>query len=125
MKTLYLAASLLALLLPPCGASALSSIPDPIYFGDTFICVNADHSVVFYSQAEPRKLEIAIDLPHKQTLHFVMLDDTNIVRSERYLDAWIVLLETSQRVKTSGFPKFDCETAYGAVIVRDDPRNGS
>ena len=112
---------LLALWFPlPSGAEVVLSIPDPLRFGETFISVNADHNLVFYSKADSRKQEIAIDLPHKQTLHFVTLDGTNIVRAERYLDAWIVLLQTSQVTKPSESPLFACETNYRAVIVRDD-----
>lgn len=119
MKILCLTSLLLVLLLQPARA-ADSSIPDPISFRDTFISINAAHNLVYYSRTDPRKQEIAIDLPHKETLHFVTLDDSNIVKAERFWDAWIVLLQTSKRVKPSESPNLACETAYGAVIVRDD-----
>lgn len=101
------------------GAAALS-IPRQLRFGDTFISVNAEHNLMFYSQADPRKQEIVIDLPHKETLHFVTLDYSNIVKAERFWDTWIVLLQTSKRVKPSESPNLACETSHGAVIVRDD-----
>lgn len=101
------------------GAAGLST-PNPLRFGDTFISVNAGHNVVFYSQADPRQQEIVIDLAHKETLHFVTLDNSNIVKAERFWDAWIVLLQTSKQVKPSEPPGRGCETSHGAVIVRDD-----
>lgn len=120
MKPLPCAMMLLIFLFSPLSCAADSSIPDPIRFGATFISVNADHNLVFYSQSDPRKQEIAIDLPHKHTLHFVTLDNSNIVKAERFWNAWIVLLQTSQVVKPAESPLLGCETMYRAVVVRDD-----
>lgn len=104
----------------PSGSVVDPLTPDPIRFGKTFISVNSNHDVIFYTETNPRKQEIAIDLPHKETLHFVMRDFSNVVHAERVWDAWIVLLETSKRIKPSESPNLACETFHGAVIVRDD-----
>jgi len=49
MKTSRLSPLLLVFFLLPLSCAADSSTPDPIRFGETFISINAEHNVVYYS----------------------------------------------------------------------------
>ena len=80
---------------------------------------NQDHDIS-YVIGKGEKQVLVVDLPHKATAHFVTLSGTNIVKAERYYDAWILLVQTSRRIDEKAPKGLGCETRYKAVVVTHD-----
>lgn len=88
-------------------------------FGDISICINPNGNIL-YKRSLGKKHIIVVDLPYKNTLHFVKVGNTNIVKVERYYNAWIVLLQTYKREDEKTPAALACDTKFKALIIRDD-----
>lgn len=89
-------------------------------FGGMQVAIDADHNIVYGDEGKQQRQVIEVDMPHKDTLHFVTLGDTNVVKLERYHDAWVLLVQTSRQVDAEAPPGLGCETRFKALVVRDD-----
>lgn len=78
-------------------------------FGNISICVNQNGNIL-YKRSLGKEHIIVVDLPYKNTLHFVKVGNTNIVKVERYYNAWIVLLQTYKREDEKTPATLACDT---------------
>ena len=86
------------------------------FFGVSIELLNDCILKVASTSSVVKQPTIKVDLPYPETCEFVTLSDsTNIVRAEKYYDAWIVLVQSYRQVD-----KETCDTRYKAIIVRKD-----
>jgi len=64
---------------------------------------------------------IDVSLPYPETCDFIRISGTNVIRVERYYDAWVVLIESHKKINfDEKEPRYDCDTKFKGLIVRDD-----
>jgi len=90
-----------------------------LVFGKISIHINQDGNILWKSSYGKENI-IVVDLPYKNTLHFVKVGNTNIVKVERYYNAWIVLLQTYKKEDENAPAALACDTKFKALIVCDD-----
>lgn len=64
---------------------------------------------------------IEVSLPYPETCDFVRISGTNVIRVERYYDAWVVLIESHKKINSDEKDaRYGCDTKFKGLIVRDD-----
>jgi hypothetical protein len=115
--------SVAALLVAAIAVGALGGVADgsPLHFGNATVQLIPGCRLSYQGSPSSAQRSVEVNLPNPETCAFVTIGHTNIVRVERYWDAWVLLVQSYTRSDLSAFdPRFGCSTQFKAVVVRDD-----
>lgn len=101
-----------------CSASDVTA-SDKLEVGKTEIFLNNKCQIV-YIQNSKQKNVIDAKLPYSDTCDFVRISNTNVIKIERYYDAWVVLIQSHKKINPEDDVRYGCDTQFKALIIRDD-----